>query len=577
MKIIQTLYKKYEHMMETFIFPLLLLLYPLMKIHQGVDVSDSTYSLGNYLFFDNMEGGMWVISTYLSNVFGAILVKLPGGETLAGMNLYTGLLVSILVLICYYILKKQWNPLIVFWGEILAVSFCWIPTVILYNYLTYLFFAVGAFLLYIGLTHRKSGFLFGAGIVLGMSVMVRFPNLTQAALIVAVWYASAIEKKEDSCKQNKWIDGLKKTGICFCGYIVGFIIPFLTVIVRYGFSAYTNMLNSLTGVQQADETYSAFYMITSVLDAYIRSFKWVGLILFGILLGGALFYIKKGKYELPKKMLYLCGIALLLRFFWGRGMFSFRYYEDYSSMFEWGMAFLYLTLFAGIYVLCSKRTSDKERIYAVIVLIIVCVTPLGSNNYTCQNLNNLFVTAPFTLAVIIKWLQGCKNKFYTFPVWAMLTVILFMITVQSIGFHSVFVFRDGMRGEKRDTRISGTDTIDGMYTNSSNAEGLSGLISYCDENKLIGQEAVFYGDAPGLSFILQMPAAISTSWPDLDSYAIDSFVSELQESESSVIIMRNIKPATENAEKKLTLLNQYLKDEKYTDTYSNDVYTVFVK
>ena len=69
MKTIGTLYKKYETVFEKNIFPILLFLYPLMKIRQGVDVSDSTYSLGNYLYFDKMEG-MWVISTYLSNVCG---------------------------------------------------------------------------------------------------------------------------------------------------------------------------------------------------------------------------------------------------------------------------------------------------------------------------------------------------------------------------------------------------------------------------------------------------------------------------------------------------------------------------
>ena len=568
MKTIETLYKKYETVFEKNIFPILLFLYPLMKIRQGVDVSDSTYSLGNYLYFDKMEG-MWVISTYLSNVFGSLLVKLPGGHTLVGMNLYTGLIVSILVLICYFILKKEWKAYVVFFGEILAVSFCWIPTGILYNYMTYLLFAIGALLLYIGLLKEKNSFLFLAGVVLGANVMVRFPNLTQAALIVVVWYYCFLQKKGK--------EAFRKTGICLTGYIIGFAVPFITVLIRYGFSAYINMMNSLAGIQEADSSYSALSMVTSVLKAYMRSFKWIGLIGIGLGLGCALFCIKRDRFKQLKVVIYLGGIALLLRFFWGRGMFSFRYYEDYSSMFEWGMVFLYLTLTACIYTIIAKDTEDKERIFAAIVLVILCITPLGSNNYTCQNLNNLFLVAPFTLVIIGKWWKKCNNVVCSFPIRAMLTALLLMITVQSIGFHSVFVFRDGMRGEKRDTRISGTTTINGIYTNAENAKTLTDLISYCNENKLIGQETVFYGDAPGLSFILQMPSAISTTWPDLDSYSIADFQKELEESMPSLIIMRDIEPSTVNAETKLDILNTYLEENEYTSIYENSAYKIMIK
>ena len=68
------------------------------------------------------------------------------------------------------------------------------------------------------------------------------------------------------------------------------------------------------------------------LDAYVRTGKWVAFIVAGIVLGLAMFYVKKDSFVVIKKVLYLAGVAVLLRFFWGRGMFSFRYYEDYSSM-----------------------------------------------------------------------------------------------------------------------------------------------------------------------------------------------------------------------------------------------------
>ena len=51
------------------LFAVLLLLLPLLKINQGVDLTDTPYSLGNYRFFEGADG-VWVLATFLSNVTG---------------------------------------------------------------------------------------------------------------------------------------------------------------------------------------------------------------------------------------------------------------------------------------------------------------------------------------------------------------------------------------------------------------------------------------------------------------------------------------------------------------------------
>ena len=79
-----------------------------------------------------------------------------------------------------------------------------------------------------------------------------------------------------------------------------------------------------------------------------------------------------------------------------------RYYEDYTSMDEWGMVGLYLVWIAAIYMLASNKNSLEEKLWAVIVLVITLVTPLGSNNFTFQNLNNLFIAMPFTFYTGVK-------------------------------------------------------------------------------------------------------------------------------------------------------------------------------
>ena len=582
LKQLQVIYRKYYNCITKWIFPIILLIYPLIKINQGVDVSDSTYSLGNYLFFERLEG-TWVISTYLSNVVGWLFTKLPFGTTLLGMNLYTGLVVSGLAIGLYFFLRKWMPDWIVFIGEFVAIGFLWIPTGILYNYLTYVFFSMGAVLLYKGLVEENNKWLTAAGIMLGLNVWVRIPNLAEMALIVCVWYYGYLQKDKLSLLSSKkqrtvFAYAVEKTGFCVAGYIAGVVVPLIFIVIQYGFRGIAQMIQGLSQIQSGDDSYSVFSMIQATMDAYIRSGKWVAFIVAGIVLGLAMFAIQKKRFLLLKKGIYLLGIAVLLRFFWGRGMFSFRYYEDYTSMYEWGMIGLYLGIVSCVYLFIGKGVSVQERLWGMISLVILCITPLGSNNYTYQNLNNLFLTAPITLYAFVKCFRrrySEEKRIYAFPWKAMVAVLGGMILVQSFGFHMLFVFRDGMDGTKRDTVLTENRVTADMKTTKANAENLSGLFLYIQTEK-VEEEAVYFGDCPGLSFLLQKPAAIDSTWPDLDSNSIDWFEKELLTlQDKPVIIMRHTEPSSQSFVRKRELLEEYISENSYMAVYENDGYTVY--
>ena len=77
----------------TILCPVILFLYPLLKFTQGIELTDTCYGLVNYRFFPH-AGQEWTVATYLANVLGALLMRLPFGDSLVGMRFYTGLFVS---------------------------------------------------------------------------------------------------------------------------------------------------------------------------------------------------------------------------------------------------------------------------------------------------------------------------------------------------------------------------------------------------------------------------------------------------------------------------------------------------
>ncbi len=573
MKWLKESYRKHEKIWCNLIFPFVLLIYPLLTVNQGVDVSDSTYSLSNFLYFPGMEG-MWVISTYVANLWGWLLTHLPFGGTLLGMRFFTGLLVSATVLLVYWQLKKWMPAWIVFAGEWIAVGFLWIPTTILYNYLTYFFFALGGILLYRGLVDNRNSSLFGAGLALGFNVFVRIPNLTQMALIIGLWYYLAAKKKKLSVI-------VQKTGYCLAGYLAGLALPLSMILLQYGAHGLIEGISGLKTVTNADASYTPLSMVFAVVSAYRRSGRWFLLLGIAVSLGMAMFALYKGRLEKIKMLIYLAGLAVLLRFLWGRGMFSFRYYEDYTSMYEWGMLGLFLGWTGAVYMLASAKASLEEKLWAVLVLVILAITPLGSNNYTYQNLNNLFLAAPFTLYTYVKVFRYRKGEGtlsgLAFPWKAMVAMVGAMMVIQSTGFHLGFSFRDGMDGTPRNYLLTKPQVVTGMKTTAENGQALAGLFSYWEEEGLEGEAVVLFGDCPGLSYLLNMPFAIGTAWPDLDSTPYETFVKELEEEEGPVVIVRKKEPGSKEGGRKKSYLFQWMESKGYACGYDSDSYSVYVK
>ena len=214
-------------------------------------------------------------------------------------------------------------------------------------------------------------------------------------------------------------------------------------------------------------------------------------------------------------------------------------------------------------------------------IVITMITPLGSNNYTFQNLNNLFLTAPFTFYTYVKIVRRKPGKGLisqiTFPWKAMLAMLGAVILVQSVGFHSQFSFRDGMDGTKRDYSFKTPKVLSGMQTTEANGEALQGLFGYIEEKGLRHKEVILYGDCPGLSYLLNMPFAIGTAWPDLGSYPYEAFVQDLEKLEKApMVIIRSAVTQDEQSIQKKEYLSAFMNGNGYVNVYNNGTYGVYV-
>lgn len=537
------------HVLYNIIFPLVLLLFPLVKSNIGVDYMDSMYSPGNFVFFSKMEG-TWVIATYLSNVIGFLITKLPGAGTYLGLRLYTNLFVSAMALISYYWLKNRVKipAWIVAIGEVIAIGFCWCPATILYNYLTYLFMLLSLICLYEGLTGEKNKLLVLAGIFLGANLMVRFPNVIEVGFILAVWIYGFLKNK-------KFGKVVQDTLWCMLGYFACVMVNMVIIVVCYGVNAYVDMIASLFSMTDSAASYKPVEMVLAIIREYKNALKWpLGMAAY-VLIVGVGFQILKGRLVWAKKLATVLGIIVLFRWYYGQGMFNINYHT-YPSMFQWAACLLILSICVFVVGVFNKNSGTDYKLMCVMLLLVLAITPIGSNNNIYPSMNNLFLVAPvaiyglYNLTIKVKDCSGTHRwlTYWLYPIQAMIGAIILAVLIQSIGFGTVFVFRGAREGEKRDTKIVNNDILKGMYTNAEKAEAIEGLTAYWESEILSDTtsdetpKVLLLGHIPGVSYFLDARSVIPHSWPDLASYAYTTFENDMQELKARITQKGESKP-----------------------------------
>ena len=569
--------KKYQEPMEKWLFPLIIFFYPFIGVAQGVDVTDTTYSLGNYVYSGTIDP-MWFLATFIPNLIGKFFTILPGGDGMLGMNIYCTFFICITALTAYYMLQRWIPGWMTFLGEMIAISLCWCPRVILYNYMTYMFFTLGILTLLHAMTdYEKKAYKFVfAGVFFGLNVMVRFPNIVEVILILTLLYYEILHRREKEVI-------LKKLGLCVLGFCIGFLVPFIIICIVYGFSAYPQMIGSLFAMSEGASDYSGAGMVTSILSAWFNSLMHMLIIMPFMMAAAILLLLKPGQYYWIKRLLYVAGLLVLVRYFFKSGIIT-RSYFYYDSMFEPAMMFLIVGLvFLVLGVTPLLHGQASERSFCLASILIILITPLGSNNYTYPVINNLFIVAPVILWMFRRVRQAAGVSELNFTWKAVFITLLTVLCVQGGFFHIFHSFVDGTDGEKRSALVGSQDIprAAGMHTTQTNAQTLSDLYEFLCDNGLQDKKLLQFGKAPGLSYLFRMEPAIFSTWPDLDSNTVAKFEEALEAyggadvDELPVVIVNPDLEGEVLAEEKCDLLLDFLHSFKYNNVFDNGRFIVY--
>lgn len=577
--------RRFYNSSKLVLFPLIIVLFSLIKVDKGINLQDATYSLGNFSFFPESQG-TWFLLTFVSNAVGYVFTLLPFGHTMLGMKLYTSLVIALMGLLAYRFFMTKMPAWLAFLSVMMSVGMCWAPSTILYHYLTYFFLLLGGILLFRGLAGDRPLCLFLAGVALGTNLLVRFPgNGLEVLLIIPLIHYGILMKKKSG-------NIVKEIGICVGGYISALAIIMTAMSFMYGISAIPELFSGAFGIAGSASDYTLGGMLASIMSAYLHGMRWAVYIIICTLMGIPFFLLFGDKYVKARKLIYCVCIVFLFFVLSRWGMFNFKYYQKESALSP-GVIFLMISMAVDIWILLTKQMNYDWKLLGGISLVMLLITPLGSNNHIWPNLNNLFFSAPVTVWIVYRFVRWGRRyldstaKVPLFAAKAMLLGCVLLFFIQSIGVGAKYIFAEGENGDAVRFEVSDNTVLKGMKTTEKNAESLTGLSEYLasrskdyDERKL-----VLYGNIPGLSFILDKPSALNTTWSDLDSNPVEAMKDALNKASEDctgdesanrplVIISDSFEDNFVNVQKH-ELLDNYLSQNRYTEVFNNDTFVVY--
>lgn len=128
---------------------------------------------------------------------------------------------------------------------------------------------------------------------------------------------------------------------------------------------------------------------------------------------------------------------MILRFCYGRGMFGFDY-TGYFSMYKWVTVYLLIVIILCIYCLVDSKISQQQKLWSAFMLVIIFITPLGSNNGLYPIISNLFIMAPVSFVFLYEIFKNVREE-YVFVCKSMVIFIIGCTFVQCFLFGVFFI------------------------------------------------------------------------------------------------------------------------------------------
>lgn len=483
-------------------------LYQIMCALQGFDLSDEGWGMYFYQqIFKNPECVVAQMPYWVTGVIGGGWNLLFPEGGFFGMRIFGIILVTCTFCLSYVFLKKSINSgwlLIGLIAQVLIVAGD--PKPYGYNSLTAFVVLLAVVAFWRGLESKKSLWIFGGGLLLGVNIFVRIPNIAILPIILLVpIYQYLIEGKLRLFNSKIWI--------AILGVIVGVM---LVIVAMYHWGYWSLFMEAMTGVANSATDESNSHQFGRLIIRYAKNY-W-GIIAVGgivILFGGIYVWLRGVLVNNSKYLVLLLDVLIVcvLAFFALYYNVALRHNDMY---------FTHFISYAGIIlILICNRKSDKIHLKYIAfasLLMIVCM-PLGSD----QGINTMWTSAWLALPLSTAYLanlfneqmpwEGRLKKYSAFKNYIRYYMYIVFGVYIACGIYkndNLAYYDPGSRFEK--IYSIHNSYCDLIYTGKYRADLMNELLPVLEKYVKPNDYLLVYNFMPGLNYMTDTRSYISNAW-----------------------------------------------------------------
>lgn len=465
----------------------------LVPVVFGFDYCDTGFYMTFYdNFFSSASSVEHNMMYWLSGLVGGSWLALFPWVGIVGVRVL-GLLVSLVtIVILFRIYRGVVSPWATAAGSLMIQMACLQCPMAFYNdTLTALLLVAGVGMLVRGLLGDDRRLIVGAGLVLGVNVFARTPNVLDIFLVVLIPVHAWLFRRHD---------GMWRRVVSFVvGFVAGMALIVALMAALGQLDLYTYNLSQLMTSASADPSVGSAHGFGALVKVQLTSYL-----------------------EIFRLMLKLLGLAVLV----GLTAYKIKWrvvrWALYAVWSVWGIEIFVRTLpvmtvaaivLPSLLIIVFKYPSKRLRLWGWAALLVALIFPLGSDGAMKNNGSIVYwLAAPLAVELIEYFVSACIG---TRRALTVIGVVLAMFS----GAMTFNLVRTGTYFDGKPLWQM-TATIDspcaaGVLTTPSRAATVNSMIHAVRDNVAPGDTLLAYGSIPMINYLTGTRPAMGCSWPEL--------------------------------------------------------------
>lgn len=370
---------------------LLLVIYPVLFVFQGLDFTDQGYWLTGYQrIFEDPASVSTMMVTWLSVVVGGLVDFV--GLGVISFRIAFVMVIWMTIWLSYRLLRECFDREQILFPLFVALVYItkWGVNWVSYNDLSAMFFLAASLALWFGLQRESGKWVLLSGLVLGLGVYLRIPNVAGIALIAAILFAGWL---------YKWriVHSFMFVAAFFLGVIFGLLSGLLAMKLLGHLPYFFDSISVLRN-QSTNPSYhhSSHILLKIFIDDHLRAFRYAFLVVVAIIV---IAWMKKQKflnkfYQSDFYWVTTCVGSIVITVI-------LALYIEHGLAYRWALpGFCYAVLLAGLVKESISGGSRPHALLYFIALILLLTVPLGSGNGIGNAIYGSWLALPLSLLIL---------------------------------------------------------------------------------------------------------------------------------------------------------------------------------